>query len=298
MGINALNEEVKMGEKMPSKTQSQKRIELFYSYSHKDERLRKMLENQLELLEKKGVIANWNFRKITAGKEWDGEIHLHLNSAHIILLLISPNFLASKYCNDIEVRRAIERHVSGEARVIPIMLSEVENWETIPFAKFQALPENAKPILRWRNRKDAFKSVVEGITKVVNEIKRIPRIIIIEDEPLWLERIQKVLNVQNFDLELYSQYSEDLLGRLANEEYDLLITDLILDSLAFSKEGEIVAKFARRLNSKTPIIIISGYADVSDVREAFYNLKIHDFILKSKWDPTSFLEAVKNALKT
>lgn len=281
---------------MSSKNRGKQKIELFYSYSHKDERLRKKLENHLIVLEKMGVITNWHFRKITAGKEWEGEINSHLNSAHIILLLISPNYLTSKYCNDIEVKKAIERHESGEARVIPIILNDVKNWEATPFAKFQALPENAKSVMKWRSRDDAFKNIAEGIAQAVKEIRKIPKIIIVEDDPKWLERIKAVLKAQNFEIELYNQYSEELLGRLAEKDYDLLITDLILDSLAFTKKGKIVAEFTRRLNKNTPIIVISGYADVYDVREAFFNLKSDDFILKSAWDPANFLEAVRNAL--
>jgi CheY-like chemotaxis protein len=248
-----------------------------------------------------GVITNWHFRKISAGKEWEGEINSHLNSAHIILLLISPNYLASKYCNDIEMKRAIERHDRGEARVIPVILSEVKNWEATPFAKFQALPENAKPIMKWRDREDAFKNIAEGIAQTVKELKnsrirKNPKIIIIEDDPRWLKRMRTVLKAQNFEMEVYNKYNEELLHRLAKKDYDLLITDLILDSLAFTKEGKIVAEFARGLNKNTPIIVVSGYADVYDVRDAFFKLKIDDFVLKSTWDPANFLEAVRNAL--
>ncbi len=291
-----------LGIKMSSRTRGKQKVELFYSYSHKDEHLRKKLENHLIVLEKMGVITNWHFRKIPAGKQWEGEINSHLNSAHIILLLISPNYLASKYCNDVEMNRAIERHESGEARVIPIILSEVKNWEATPFAKFQALPEDAKPIVKWRNREDAFKNIAEGIAQVVKElkksrIKQAPKIIIIEDDVKWLKRIRAVLKAQNFKIETYNQYNENLLRRLAKKDYDLLITDLILDSLEHTKKGKNVAEFARQRNKNIPIIVISGYADVYDVREAFFNLKIDDFILKGTWDPANFLEAVKNALK-
>lgn len=288
-----------MGIKMSSRIREKQRIELFYSYSNKDERLREKLENHLGVLEKVGVITNWHFRKITAGKDWEGEIDSHLNSADIILLLISPNYLASKYCSDIEMKRAIERHELGEARVVPVILGDVKNWETTPFAKFQVLPEHAKPILKWRNRDDAFKNIADGIAQVVNELKKnrtVPKIIVIEDDLKWLKRIQAVLKAQNFKVETYNQYDENLLHRLVKKDYDLLITDLILDSLEYTKKGRNVAEFVRKRDKNIPIIVISGYADVYDVREAFFNLKIDDFILKSTWDAANFLETVKNAL--
>ena len=137
-------------------------IELFYSYAHEDEKLRDKLEKHLTLLEREGVIRGWHDRKIGAGKEWQNEIDTHLDSSHIILLLVSPNFIASNYCWDVEVKRAMERHEIKEARVIPIILDYVD-WESAPFAKLQALPKNAKPVKKWQNHDNAFLSVAEGI---------------------------------------------------------------------------------------------------------------------------------------
>src|SRR5438132_1232015 len=96
-----------------------KAIEIFYSYSPKDEALRNMLETQLKLLERQGHITGWYDRKIVPGKEWANEIDTHLNSAHIILLLVSPDYIASDYCYGIEMKQALRRHEAGEARVIP-----------------------------------------------------------------------------------------------------------------------------------------------------------------------------------
>src|SRR3712207_4117256 len=93
------------------------KIELFYSYSHEDEELRKKLETHLALLRRQGIISEWHDRKILAGQEWAGEIDEHLNSAQLILLLISADFIASNYCYDKEMTRAMERHEAGEARV-------------------------------------------------------------------------------------------------------------------------------------------------------------------------------------
>ena len=137
-------------------------IELFYSYAHEDEKLRDKLEKHLTLLEREGVITGWHDRKIGAGKEWQNEIDTHLNSSQIILLLVSANFIASDYCWDVEVKRAMERHETKEARVIPIILDYVD-WESAPFAKLQALPKNAKPVKKWQNHDNAFLSVAEGI---------------------------------------------------------------------------------------------------------------------------------------
>src|SRR5262245_50373765 len=96
-------------------------IKIFYSYSHKDEGLRNELEKHLSVLKRSGVIAGWHDRKIVRGAEWSSEIDEHLETADIILLLVSSDFIASDYCYEIEMKRAMERHALRTARVIPII---------------------------------------------------------------------------------------------------------------------------------------------------------------------------------
>ena len=108
-------------------------ISIFYSYAREDEHLRKKLETHLSLLQQQGLIAAWYDRKISAGPEWAHEINTHLDSAQIILLLVSSSFLASRYCYSSEMVRALQRHEAGTARVIPIILRPVD-WENAPFS--------------------------------------------------------------------------------------------------------------------------------------------------------------------
>ena len=145
-------------------------IRLFYSYAPKDESFRRELEKHLSMLRWQGLIAEWDNRNISAGTEWAREIDSHLNAADIVLLLISSDFLASDYCYSIEVKRALERHEAGEARVIPVLLRPVDLEET-SFSKLQALPTNGKPIKNWSKRDDAFLDVVQGIRRVVGELR-------------------------------------------------------------------------------------------------------------------------------
>lgn len=144
-------------------------IKVFYSYAHEDEKLRNELEKHLALLRRQGVITGWHDRKIVAGKEWQNQIDTHLDSSQIILLLISANFIASDYCWDVEVKRAMERHEANEATVIPIILDSVD-WESAPFGRLQALPKNAKPVKKWRNHNDAFLIVAQGIRIAIKDL--------------------------------------------------------------------------------------------------------------------------------
>lgn len=149
--------------------QPQRPAEVFYSYSYKDEELLEQLMKQLAMLRHEGVVSGWHDRRISAGREWSGEIDEHLNFADVILFFISPDFLASDYCYDIEVRRALERHETGEARVVPIILRPCD-WEHSPFGNLQALPNNAKPLTLWVNWDEAFFNVASGVREVSIEI--------------------------------------------------------------------------------------------------------------------------------
>jgi hypothetical protein len=94
-----------------------------------------------------------------------------MNSALIILLLISPDFLASNYCYGIEMRRALERHQRREARAIPVILRP-SVWEGSPLSTLQALPLDVKPVTLWEDRDSAFVNIVNGIKHVIRELTK------------------------------------------------------------------------------------------------------------------------------
>ncbi|HSK71710.1 MAG TPA: TIR domain-containing protein, partial [Pyrinomonadaceae bacterium] len=145
------------------------KVRLFYSYSHKDETLRNELETHLKILERQGLISSWNDRQIGAGDEWKKEIDKNLESADIILLLVSADFIASDYCYEIEMKRAVERHKKDDAVVIPVILRD-SNWKKAPFGKLQALPKNAKAVTKWSDKDSAWRDVSEGIEKAAKKI--------------------------------------------------------------------------------------------------------------------------------
>lgn len=145
-----------------------KPVMVFYSYAHEDEVLRDELEKHLTLLQRQGRITSWYDRKILAGEECAGKIDQQLEEASLILLLISPDFLASTYCYEIEMQRALERHRQGTARVIPIILRPVY-WSGAPFAHLQCLPRDGTPVTERANRDAAFFEITEGICSIIEQ---------------------------------------------------------------------------------------------------------------------------------
>jgi len=149
------------------------RVNIFFCYAHEDATLLDQLKQHLKPLQQQGIFDIWHDQDISAGTEWKREIDKRLNAADIILLLISPNFMSSEYCYSVEMKRALERHEQGKARVIPIILRHI-HWEAQPLYRLQALPKDALPVISsaWHDPDAAFYDVVEGILKVFAEISR------------------------------------------------------------------------------------------------------------------------------
>lgn len=142
---------------------------LFFSYSHRDEELRNELETHLAALKRQGVIETWHDRRIGAGEDFENEISENLEKANIILLLVSSDFIASEYCYGVEMARAMERHGSGEAHVIPVILRPCY-WQGLPFGRLLATPTDGKAVTKFPNQDDAFLEVTKAIHAAAEKV--------------------------------------------------------------------------------------------------------------------------------
>ena len=123
------------------------------------------------MLKRQGVIDTWHDRRIGAGQEIDSAIDNHINSDEIVLLLVSPDFIASDYCYNIEMTRAMERHSANEAIVIPVILRACD-WHHAPFGKLLATPEDGKPVTLWPDRDVAFLQVAQAVRKAAERCRK------------------------------------------------------------------------------------------------------------------------------
>ena len=142
---------------------------VFISYSHKDRKLYQELENHLSNLKRQNVITSWYDGAISPGTEWKSQIIEHLNTDHIILLLISANFLASDFCYSMEMTQAIARHDANQARVLSIIVRSTD-WKGAPFSKLKVLPTDGKAVTRWSTHDDAFEDIVQGIRQAIDDL--------------------------------------------------------------------------------------------------------------------------------
>jgi hypothetical protein len=153
--------------------QSKTTMKLFCLYSDEDAPLWREFHKHLAPLQREGLIATCDHHEISAGTVWAKEIDIDLQTARVILFLVSADFLnSSKHGGTQGLDRAMQRHEAGEARVIPVLLRPVV-WDSEPFAVLQVLPRNRVPVTRWENRDQAFTEITENIRTVVRELNTI-----------------------------------------------------------------------------------------------------------------------------
>jgi nucleoside phosphorylase len=144
-------------------------FDVFIAYAKEDEKLKKELETHLATLKREKVIQPWHSEQTGAGLDWEQEIRSHLDQSQIILLLISPSFLASDSLYE-SMEYAMQRHKEDTARVIPILIRPADIGAS-PFKDLQGLPRDRRPVDTVSNRDQAWVDIVKDLRRVCNELR-------------------------------------------------------------------------------------------------------------------------------
>lgn len=223
---------------------------LFISYSHKDESYREALEEHLSMLKRKNTISVWHDRKILAGDEWKDQIDDNLEAADIIIFLISSSFLASNYCLDVEVKKAVEKHTAGTAKIISVIVRPCD-WHECEFSKFQAVPKDALPISKWTDEDSAWLDAVTGLKRLVNEFTPSSQINSIVETPKKIEVSAK-----------FNEWLDDTEIVLVHRKVDRVNLSDIYVSLDIefddSKKKEVKFLSSETLSTKQGRYLVSG----------------------------------------
>jgi small GTP-binding protein len=153
------------------KTQPQeKTIKLFISYSHKDEALRERLDIELKGMERSLPLKSWHDRNLLAGSQVHTEILKQLQAADIVLLLISPDFMASDYCFNKEMEIALKDYEAGRNIVIPVIVRKTADWSEHQIGQHTALPKDGKHLKQWADEDEFWADVNQGIRNCVKSL--------------------------------------------------------------------------------------------------------------------------------
>jgi len=140
---------------------------IFISYSHSNENLKNEFRTMISPMEKEGKWDVWDDRWLLPGDNWNKEIVRHLYEANVIVLMLTADFFKSNFIYGVELARAIQRHESGEALIIGIIVSDCM-WEETPLSKIQMLPKDGLPIDRHPHRNEVWKTVANKIKETIS----------------------------------------------------------------------------------------------------------------------------------
>lgn len=233
---------------------------LFFSYSHKDEELRNELEVHLSMLKREGLIEAWHDRRITAGSEIHTEISSALEKADVILLLVSAHFLASNYCFDIEMSRALQKHKEGTARVIPVILHPCD-WHSAPFGNLRATPPDGKPVSMFANRDEALALVARDVRSALPPLEKNKKIHLGSQQfPTNAPASRESEQPRSSNLRVKRSFSDEEIDQFMEEAFEYIsrFFEASLHELS-ERNSQITTRFRRvDSNSFTASIYASG----------------------------------------
>lgn len=188
----------------------------FISYSHSDAQAVHRLEVHMSQLKREGLLSTWFDGEILAGGSLDADIFAELEKADIFLAVISPDYLNSAYCYDIEFQQALRAVEAGKIRIVPIIAQPCD-WKSSPFGRFKAIPKDGKPVSEWTNENNAFLNVIDELRKLVSAapsiVKKSPVVGAVSSKSAY--RIKKdfdpvdLLNFREETFELIHSYFVD-----------------------------------------------------------------------------------------
>lgn len=211
-------------------------INIFILYAQEDEALKKELEDHLGFLQRLGYIDVWHEGQVAPGLEKEAIVAEYLDKAHIILLLISANFLApdhyTKY--EAELRRAYERQQEGKVTVIPVILRHCM-WQLGMLAGLNPLPSGGHPVRsdHWESPDKAFHDITVALQKLTSQ-KMASDIMIVDDAPVATESTEENTARGLSSIEFSGRTANDV-----EEDQQAALKPMSFAAMPVAKEGAI-----------------------------------------------------------
>lgn len=145
-------------------------MKAFFSYSHHDSKYLEAVHKHLSQVKRDGLITTWYDREILAGSRFSDEIVKELDSSQLFIAIVSPDFISSNYCYDVEMTRALKKNDAGEMRIISIIVEPCE-WKQTPLSNLKAVPRDGFPVSEWTNPNKAYLDIATEL-RVIAEAEK------------------------------------------------------------------------------------------------------------------------------
>ncbi|MDS4031745.1 MAG: SUMF1/EgtB/PvdO family nonheme iron enzyme [Candidatus Contendobacter sp.] len=143
------------------------RDQVFISYSHKDSKWLERLQIHLTPLQRGGAIKPWADTAIKPGQLWKEEIEKALARAKVAVLLVSPDFLASRFIHENELPPLLEANKKEGLTILWVPVEPCHYAPTV-IAQYQAAHDPARPLsdMSRAKRNKALVEIVKNIEAV------------------------------------------------------------------------------------------------------------------------------------
>lgn len=146
---------------------------VFISYSRSDAEYRTRLHIHLKPLVNQGLIDVWSDSSLHSGDDGDKEIKQAIKQSTIAILLMSADYMASNYINEIEVPLILEKAKNPAYKIMPIIVSGCRYTRDNRFKKIQAVNDPKETVARmtYGKQENFFDKVSFEIEEFIKEAK-------------------------------------------------------------------------------------------------------------------------------
>jgi TIR domain len=145
-------------------------LNVFIAYEQTDTHFYEELIKRLLPIQREGALRISSHSTVEVGTEWEQEIARQIKRSSLILLLISPDFMASEQSYTVELKLAMDCYRAGSARVVPIILRST-NTSGAPFEALRSLPKNGPPLAD-QNIDEALNSIIQELRAFIGNISQ------------------------------------------------------------------------------------------------------------------------------
>jgi len=146
-------------------------LNVFLSYAHEDLRFKEQLVKLFVAHLKDENVMLWDRAMNAVGQGWNKKTVDNIKKADIIILLLSPEYLSSKYIENVELDNAFS--LESNAFIIPIIIRPCLWEKELPKHNLQILPINKLAISSWGNPDEAYEEIMKYLETIIKELRKI-----------------------------------------------------------------------------------------------------------------------------
>lgn len=147
-------------------------VKIFIAYAAADSSYLDNFKKHFSPQERSAKVSIWYDGEVTGGEDLEAARKGALESAQIVLLLLSSDALASDDFYDEAIQAALQRHHAKTTRVVPIIMRPCNWTQHSGLSKLKPLPADGSAISMAANVDDAYTKVSNEVLKIADSFRQ------------------------------------------------------------------------------------------------------------------------------